>query len=301
MVPLYKSVMAAFDAENPTTLLAERLRDYRLDPVPNGRVAALTIAYNEHVILPLWARYYAKQFGAENVFIIDQGSNPPYDGLLPSGVNVIRVPRDAFDNWQIVRLVALQHRFLLESYDAVLYTDSDEFVCASPEALRLRNFQQFILELPDPIGITRGYDLHHDLESEVAYDPSKPVLQQRRFIKYNPMMDKPVISRVPLNWIPGFHRAREGGVRVPGLYLLHLRWFDLDQALRKGVSYRTSKWEPYDLEKQLGSYQRDEDDQVVGKFKGWSRDFARVKDAINVDLSSDIAQVPNWMRESIFI
>jgi hypothetical protein len=299
MVPLYKSVMASFDPKNPTALLLDRLQRYKINPQPQGRVAALTIAYNEFTILPLWAHYYAKQFGAENLFVIDQGSDEIYDSLLPAGVNIIRVPRDMFDNWLIVRLVATMQRFLLESYDAVLYTDSDEFVCASPDVLRGRNFKQFLLEIEQPIGITRGYDLHHDIGIEPAYDASRPVLEQRRLIKYQPMMDKPVISRVPLNWIPGFHRAREGGTPIPGLYMLHLRWFDLDEALSKGARYRASKWDASDIEKHIAEYQRDEDVQVINRFKAMAGSFAHLKSEVVFDDSADLTIVPDWMREAV--
>jgi hypothetical protein len=293
--------MAAFDPKNATALLADRLQQYKTGPQPQGRIAALTIAYNEFVVLPLWARYYAKQFGAENLFIIDQGSDDLYNLLLPPGVNIIRVPRDMFDNWLIVRLVEFMQRFLLESYDAVLYTDSDEFVCASPDALQGRSLKQFLLQLPESVGVTKGYDLHHDLETEPAYDLSRPVLEQRRLIKYQPMMDKPVISRVPLNWIPGFHRAREGGVRIPGLYMLHLRWFDLDQALNKGARYRASKWEPSDVEKRIAEYQREEDVQVVSRFKGWSNSFSGVRRGAIFDENAQLTIVPDWMRQEISI
>lgn len=300
-IPLYKSVLSGFDPKNATVLLADRLQQYKLAPRPEGRIAALTIAYNEFVMLPLWARYYEKYFGAENLFVIDQSSDGIYDNILPRGVNIIRIPRDAFDNWLIVRLVATMQRFLLESYDSVLYTDSDEFVCASPDVLAGRDLRQFLLELKAPVGITRGYDLHHDMPREPPYDASRPVLDQRRVIRYQPMMDKPVVSRLPLNWIPGFHSAREGGMPVPGLYMLHLRWFDLDQALNKGARYRASKWSQIDIERRLAEYQRDEDAQVIDRFKAWANSFARLDADAVFDARAELTVVPDWMRQEISI
>jgi len=301
IVPLYKSVLATLDPKNPTTLLVDRLKGYKRDPQPQGRIAALTIAYNEFVLLPLWVPYYAKHFGAENLFVIDQGSDETYNLTLPPGINIIRVPRDVFDNWLIMRLVATMQRFLLESYDSVLYTDSDEFVCGSPEALGGRSFRQFLLELEQPIGICRGYDLHHNVDREPSYDNSCPVLRQRRLIRYQPMMDKPVISRFPLNWVPGFHTAREGGARIPGLYMLHLRWFDLDEALNKGARYRRSKWDQADLETRIAEYQRDEDIQVINRFKGWTNSFAGIKEDAVFDANAEFTVVPDWMRQEISI
>ena len=39
------------------------------------RLAALTMAYNEPVWAAVWARFYARQVGAENCFLLDHGSD----------------------------------------------------------------------------------------------------------------------------------------------------------------------------------------------------------------------------------
>jgi hypothetical protein len=293
-IPFYKSVLGAFDPENRTALLADRRREYSLGPKPGGRIAALTIVYNEHGILPRWAKYYASILGPENVFILDQGSNEPYNGL-PVGVTVIRLPRESFDNWLIMRLVATFQRHLLESYDAVLYADSDEFLCISPQALEGRTTREFLLALPEPIGITRGYNLHHDILRESAIDANLPVLEQRKFLTREPAMDKPMISRIPLNWGPGFHAAREGGVVVPGMFMLHLRWYDLDAALAKGGRYRESKWDPYDVERNLASYQRASEDDIVKQFQKRSESFSKVVTE-RFDESAEVTVAAEWMQ-----
>jgi hypothetical protein len=251
--PLYKSVLSGLNPDNRTGLLAALLREYSVIPKTNGRIAALTIAYNERLMLPLWAKYYGAKFGPENLYVIDQGSDLPYDDLLPKGVSIIRLPRDMFDNWLIARLVAVTQRLLLESYDSVLYSDSDEFVCADPNIIGSHSLCDFLRSLSEPIGITTGYDLLHDIASEAAYDRDRPVLSQRRVMRRQPSMDKPLISRLPLNWVPGFHTAAEGGSPIAGLYLVHSRWFDLDQALIKGGFYRSSSWNQFDVEHKLAA------------------------------------------------
>lgn len=297
IIPLYKNVLAGLD--NGTALNVERPREYALKPVPNGRIAVFTIVYNEHTLLPLWISYYARQFGAENLYVIDHGSTRPYENL-PPGVTVIRLPRDEFDNWLIARTVALFQRVLLETYDSVLYADSDEFVCVAPDALAGQSMAQFLLAIPQPIAITRGYNLHHDVRTEIAYDPARPVLSQRRIMKRATSMDKPLVSRVPLSWIPGFHRAYEGGVKIPGLFMLHLRWFDLDTALVKGGHYRSSKWHPHDVAYGLASNQRDSDDKITAEFRERSETFAGMQDA-DFDFDASLTVVPNWMQEQIFV
>jgi hypothetical protein len=298
-LPFYKSSFVPFDVDNRTTIKASRLKEYSLAPIPNGRIAAFTIAYNEHLILPLWAQYYAKHFGAENLYVIDQGSaGPPYRKILPDGVNIITVPRDVFDNWLIERLVATLQRFLLESYDSVLYTDSDEFVCLDPEIASGASLKEFLTGLREPIGITTGFDLLHELESEGSYDPTRPILSQRRFMHRMPMMDKPVISRLPLNWVPGFHTAAEGGARIPGLYLLHLRWFDLGFALHKGGIYRESAWSSFDLQARLAAYQREEANAIESRFQSLAAQV-RASKCTQFEIDTKFTIVPEWMKAAI--
>jgi Glycosyl transferase family 2 len=299
-IPFYKSVLASLNPDNRTGLRAPRLRDYEIGAKPNGPVAVLTIAYNERVMLPLWARYYAAEFGAENLFVIDQGSDQRYDEILPKGVNIIRVPRDMFDNWLIARQVAIMQRFLLESYDSVLYSDSDEFICAAPDVLCGKPLCDYLGSLTQAVGITTGYDLLHDIGSEAPYDPGRPLLEQRRVMRRQPTMDKPLISRLPLNWIPGFHTAVEGGTPIPGLYLLHLRWFDLDQALTKGGFYRASSWSQYDVENSLAAYQREGEGEIVERFRANSVIAADLRGA-TFDPAASHTVVPDWMRAAISI
>lgn len=300
-VPFFKSVFNNFDVDNRTSLRAGILKQYAMKPNLGSKLAAFTIVYNEHAILPLWARYYADHFGAENLYVIDQGSvEPAYAPLLPAGVNIVRVPRESFDNWLIARLVAIFQRFLLESYDVVLYSDSDEFVCVDPAALRGQSFPSFLKSIRELVGITTGYNLVHNINTEKAYDAARPLLAQRQFLHRMTTMDKPLISRIPLNWVPGFHQAVEGGVKIDGLYMVHLRWFDLNFALKKGGYYRESAWNAYDVQHRLADYQRDGETEIISRFRSLSEQVSRLKDA-QFDPSSDFTVVPEWMREAIYI
>jgi hypothetical protein len=191
-------------------------------------------------------------------------------------------------------------RFLLESYESVLYSDSDEFVCAAPDALRGASLAEFLRSLKDAVGITNGYDQLHDIGSEPPYDPAHKLLDQRRVMRRQPSMDKPLISRLPLNWIPGFHAAVEGGIPVPGLYLLHLRWFDLDQALIKGGFYRKSSWSPYDVENSLAEYQREGETEIVARFRANLAIAADLRGK-TFDATASHTVVPDWMRAAIAI
>lgn len=299
-VPLFKSVVNSVANRTALQRPPGELHRYAMDPKPQGRIAAITTVYNEPLMLPLWARYYAKEFGPENVFIVDHESTQRYRLSMPKGVAIIRVPRDAGDSVLVVRMMGLMQRFLLESYDTVVYTDSDEFVCADPEVLQGRTLREFLLQLPEPIGITTGFNLRHNIHMEEPYDLRKPILAQRRVIQRAPAMDKPVVSRVPLNWVTGFHWAREGGEKINGFYLLHLRWFDLETALRKGEKYRASKWSRTDLDLKLAAYNRAEEGEIISSFRGWAEQIA-TSDLVDFDPDAEFTLVPEWMRQAITI
>ena len=136
--------------------------------------------------------------------------------------------------------------------------------------------------------------------NEPTYDPSRPLLEQRRVLVREPMMDKPLIARVPVSWVAGFHKAHEGGVSIPGLYMLHLRWFDLDAALIKGGHYRSSKWNPFDVATDLAAYQRADEQQIVRQFQDRAKSFASLKTAVFDDNARETV-VPAWMRDAIVV
>jgi hypothetical protein len=299
MVRLFKSVMAAFDPSNKTAIQAEVLTQYKMEPKPNGRVAVLTTVYNEPLMLPLWAKYYGQEFGPENLFVLDHESMMENELPISGKVNILRLPRDVGDSFLNVRMMSFYQRLLLEVYDTVIYVDSDEFLCVDPAVAAGRSLREFLLELAEPIGIATGYNLHHIISSEPPYNPLLPLLLQRRVIVRTTSMDKPAVSRVPLNWIPGFHYCREGGSRVDGLYLLHLRWFDLNQAQHKGSKYRASKWSKRELEKELASYNRAGADEITAQFQSWARRAQGLGD-VTFDPEADMTVIPDWMREAIW-
>jgi hypothetical protein len=84
------------------------------------------------------------------------------------------------------------------------------------------------------------------------------------------------------------------------MFMLHLRWYDMDAALMKAARYRASKWDPYDLEKALASYQRDADDDIVNEFRRRAAAFGQIA-STEFDANAAITVVPGWMREAILI
>ena len=78
---------------------------------------------------------------------------------------------------------------------------------------------------------------HQGVES--ALDPAEPVLGQRRFAKFVPLMCKPSVKRVPARWRFATHGIMAPFAVDPELFMVHLKFFDKD-TLREVADRRRS-------------------------------------------------------------
>lgn len=223
------------------------------------RIAALTICYNEDLIIRKWAEYYGRVFGYENLFIIDDGSDTPVSTVLAGlPVNITRIPRTTFDSWRLVRTLAYMQRVLLETYDLVLTADSDEFMtCNSHDpALDLKTY----LMSQDPENYINvapvGFDMVHDRAKEPPLDLSRPIAAQRNYVRRSQGFDKPVLSTVPTSFYPGLHQSYFPKRVDTNITLLHFRVFDYDFAINKLMRYNNTQWSENDLKTGLAFHQR---------------------------------------------
>lgn len=219
------------------------------------RVAALTMAYNEPLWAPVWARYYASQVGAENCFLLDHGSS---DGSTRGlGITVERLARSPLDEDVRARVVGEYVRTLLGSYDAVVHSDADELVVADPR--RYADLRAFAAGGAGPVVTAVGLDLQHLPDREPPLDPGRPIGAQRRWVRFSAAMCKPAFVRRPVAWRPGFH-----GCEVPPefgeLYLIHLRYADLASGLRRLARSRAQAF----ANAEINAHQRVSDEAFAG-------------------------------------
>ncbi len=192
------------------------------------RVAAVTMAYNEPVWAPAWARHYAAQVGAENCLMLDHGSNDgSTDGL---GVEVRRLPRSPLDEVWRVEQVGAAVKDLLSRYDAVIHTDTDELLLADPA--QYPDLRAFAEATPHPVVTAIGLDVQHLPDDEPALDPAASFGPQRSWVRFSAAMCKPALVRHPVAWAPGFH-CSDAPMVTSRLFLLHMRYGDLGLGLRR--------------------------------------------------------------------
>lgn len=227
------------------------------------RVAAVTMVYNEPEYLPIWCRYYGHQLGPHNCFVIDHGSD---DGSTRDlrGFNVVRIPRSPKDNAKRTRFVSRFCSNLLEWYDWALHCDVDEIVIA--DMRKYSGLREYLRGCEHEVVNAIGADVVHDVAAEAAMDLDRPVLEQRRWMRFSSSMCKPVVTQRPIEWSPGFHSA-DGPLCFADLSLLHLRYFDLELGLRRLGQTRAMPWSS----DQAGLHQRVADSEFERMLRSWGR------------------------------
>jgi hypothetical protein len=198
-------------------------------------VAAITMTRDEGPMIRHWAAHYARELGAENVYVIDDHSTDgSTEDVAALGCHVLKFPylnKYGFEQSRIGLVNALSAGLLM-AYDAVLFTDADEFVVADPE--RHAGLRAFVAARPDvPALGYLGYNVVQDLAHEGPLDFSRPLLEQRQWAKYVPLMSKPGLKWDPVPWARASHGIKVRYDIDPDLIMFHFKFADRDQLLAR--------------------------------------------------------------------
>jgi hypothetical protein len=231
--------------------------------------AAFTIVKNERLMLPLWLRYYGRYFDADNLYVLDHGSTDGSTEGLDRTCRVVAVHRDAaFDHHWLKSTVEAFQRFLLRSYDAVLFAEVDELVVADPR--RYGGLDAYIDRLaPRAAARCAGFNVVHQPD-EPPLRFEAPVLAQRRCWHASLPYSKRLLSRIPLRWSDGFHEeyAAPDDPLDPELMLVHLHRVDYDACLSRHRAAAANDWNEVDVVHGAGAHNR-----IAGaeEFETWFR------------------------------
>jgi len=228
-----------------------------------GKIAIMTMVYNESTNLPIWLRHYRRIAPTANLFVIDHASDDGSTALL-SGATRIPLPRDELDEHDRTFLInSLQHG-LLRYYDIVIYTDCDELLV--PDPAKSARLDTYLWDQPYSYASPVGLNVIHIAEIEPAIDFTRPLLLQRQYGQFRSTMCKPVITRVALTWEPGFHTCNRSPNIDRNLYLFHIKQIDKDEALRRQHIVQQLPWSAADIEANHGAHHRYDDERFVREF-----------------------------------
>jgi hypothetical protein len=221
------------------------------------------MVYNERVNLPIWIRYYREAVPSAALFVIDHASDDgSTDHML--GVSKLPLPRREVDEWSRTSLINHLQQALLQFYDLFIYTDCDELIVPDPAnypSLEAHLTAQRY-EYASPVGLT----LVHLTDMEAPIDLTKPLLTQRRYCQFQATMCKPLITRVPLKWEPGFHACDKPIHVDQGLYMFHTKAVDKDLALNRLRVTRSLPWSQEAIEASHGQHHRYGDERFLQEF-----------------------------------
>jgi TPR repeat protein len=234
------------------------------DPLPSvGAIAIITMVYNERINLPIWLRHYRRMAPSATLFVIDHSSDDGSTNNL-SGVNVIPVPRDEHDERDRTFLINSLQQGLLRYYETVIYTDSDELLV--PDPAKATTLEVYLRSRQYSYASPIGVNVIHMVADEPPLDLRRPLLLQRRYGQFHSHLCKPIVTRIPLTWEPGFHSCEKPFYIDLHLYLFHIKQIDKDLALQRQQLVRRLSWSKRAIEAKHSAHHRYDDENFVREF-----------------------------------
>jgi hypothetical protein len=226
--------------------------------------------------------------------VLDHGSDDGSTANL-GFANKLLVPREQFDEDQRCTFVSRFQASLLCYYDAVIFSDPDEILIADPD--KFSGLGDFVKQRCDQFVTAIGVEVQHLPDIEGDIDFSRPILSQRRHVRFGADYCKTLISRIPLVWRPGFHSCNYSPLIDRDLFLFHLKTIDRNLSLELLKRTRSYPWSEKALKAGQAFQARMDDDEFTTKFFPFSSDIIKSVPKTGFDFSADlrrfIADRPN--------
>ncbi len=233
------------------------LHPFKKAKVSKAKCAMVTITHNEQVLLPIWIRYHMKHFDPEDIYIFDHltDDGSTHSSQIPQGINFAKLEGNKHKmpvRFRSRTIKGIQERLLRDGYKCVVFSDVDEILIPNPLYYPggLQNYlENFVSDDKRYIVAGTAWEVAHmsygngtDSTTEPKLRWNESILAQRRFVFIDPQYNKPLITKVPLTYSPGFHELqsdyfhRKPAVIVdPELIMFHLRSVDITFCLEREI------------------------------------------------------------------
>jgi len=217
------------------------------------KIAAITCSYNEDKFLPIWLRYYGKELGPENLYVIDDGSDVPVQNIFP---NALRVPRpDTFSAFRPFILAnGMQSLLFSLGYDIVIFADVDEIIVPCRDTYD--GLHDFFEQNNQQVYTTLGLEIVHHINQESAIDWSKPIFPQRQYGRFSTTYCKSQITKIPWDWTRNLHLTSISPQIYPQLFNCHLKLVDFEYACSKLCQNQQLPFVPEEMAQGLAGHWR---------------------------------------------
>ena len=257
--------------------------------------ACFTIVRDEPIYLPRWHTHYSRAFSNADLFLLHHTvtDDEKVDGTFADAIcrfnpgNVTRLVNADFDPAWLREVVLAKLTSLLERYEAVVFAEADELLCA-PLHLEnggLRAYIDEFLASGEPSIRCVGYEVHHEFPREPPLNLDEPIIQHRNKWHRNVKYDKALITRCPLHWSLGFHTCDED-VRqdATGLILVHLHKMDFQMYISRHEARARYKHSDEAIEKGWNTHYRSSGPALMAQY---------------MSLPAPLEEIPDWAKEAL--
>lgn len=206
------------------------------------KICAFTNVGGVDPYLNIWLSYYRKY--VDHLLVINHGIT---DDAIEKAHKVYdfvdiedsrgKIVTNIVDDSSIEYYIREHQRELLKEYDVVIYSHTDEIVIADPA--QYKDLRYYVEHLGKDFVFCNGRAVLQI--DEEPLDLSKPLLDQRKYWWPDLAYSKPLIAKIPLNWMIGFHTIAEvpdiytTKLSDPHLYLIHLMQADFDIYTKRSI------------------------------------------------------------------
>jgi len=213
-----------------------------------------------------WLDYYSRHFDKSDMYALYFGDDKEYEKIF-DGINVIKPEGEPIRNFHdktehIFKKIWETYEKLLEKYEYVMFTDSDEFLY-HPSGLG-----NYIDSLDQDYVTCKGYEIIHMKDAEPSFNSSKKILEQRSFWYRNPVyFNKTLITNRVLSWNIGNHRMESHPKNIDhDLLLVHMHKYDYEIVRERHEKFVNMKWSDESLKKNMCWHYRLKDENLFYKW-----------------------------------